>query len=316
MAHEVETMAYAGEVPWHGLGVPVADDLSPEDMLKVAGLDWEVRKYPATCRVRVGDVDKRLHTGKQALVRMSDLKILDTVGDDWNEVQNTEAFAFFKEFVDAGDMEMHTAGSLRGGQIVWALAKVKDAGFTLFGEDRVDAHLLFMNPHLYGKSTDIRFTPIRVVCNNTLSLSMNTKSKNFVKVSHRKKFDAEEVKATMGIATVKMAQYAEMAQFISERRFNDDSAAEYLKMVFPVVGDKNKKEMSLSAKRVLEILDTQPGAKFGTGTFWHLFNGVTYYVDHGMGRTADTRMTSAWLGSGATVKQNALKVALDMAKAA
>ena len=42
MAHMVETMAYAGEVPWHGLGVQVDGNLTPEEMLKEADLDWTV----------------------------------------------------------------------------------------------------------------------------------------------------------------------------------------------------------------------------------------------------------------------------------
>ena len=44
MAHMVETMAYAGEVPWHGLGVQVEENLTPQEMLEVAGLNWQVEK--------------------------------------------------------------------------------------------------------------------------------------------------------------------------------------------------------------------------------------------------------------------------------
>jgi len=57
---------------------------------------------------------------------LTDGKVLDVVGDDWNPVQNEEAFQFFSEYVLAGDMEMNTAGSLKGGRNVWALAKVKE----------------------------------------------------------------------------------------------------------------------------------------------------------------------------------------------
>ena len=58
--------------------------------------------------------------------------MLDVVGDNWNPVQNSEAFEFFSEYCLAGDMEMHTAGSLKGGQMVWALAKVKES-FDILG---------------------------------------------------------------------------------------------------------------------------------------------------------------------------------------
>ena len=206
MAHELEMingaaqMAYAGDVPWHGLGVKVSNDLTPEQMLKAAGLDWSVD--PVELFAEVGS--KRLATGHRALVRSSDQRVLDVITDDWNPVQNQDAFEFFNDFVAAGDMEMHTAGSLKDGKIVWALAKVKES-FELFGgRDQVDAYLHFTNPHSYGQSIDVRFTPIRVVCNNTLTLSLNTKSKNMVKVSHRREFDGDMVKEALGVAKDKL----------------------------------------------------------------------------------------------------------------
>ena len=171
MAHNVETMAYAGEVPWHGLGKQVPSDLSPEQMLKAAELDWTVEKVPAFATI----AGKKQNVGWSALVRSSDDRILDVVSDEWNPIQNHEAFNFFEEYCRAGDMDMHTAGSLRNGQIVWALAKVKES-FELFKGDQVDSYLLFTNPHRFGQCIDIRFTPIRVVCNNTLTLALDRKS--------------------------------------------------------------------------------------------------------------------------------------------
>jgi len=309
MAHAVETMAYAGEVPWHGLGKQVLPDLTPEQMLYEAGLDWSVEKIPAFAEVN----GEKVAINKSALVRSSDSKVLDVVGDDWNPVQNAEAFGFFADFVSEGNMEMHTAGSLKGGQLVWALAKVKDESFELFGDDRVDSYLLFSNPHMYGKSIDVRFTPIRVVCNNTLTLSLGSGSKNSVKVSHRTQFDAEQVKETMGIASFKMNEYKDAALLMASKRYTEDTKNEYLERVFPVLGEAKRKERSKGATGVLDILETQPGAQYGEGTFWQLFNGVTYYVDHEMGRNADNRMSAAWFGSGVKKKQDAINLALEYA---
>src|SRR6056300_261028 len=108
MSHEVEMvngvaqMAYAGETPWHGLGTKVAPDLSPNQIMEKAGLDWEVRKESMTTH------SGAYITGKKALVRSADNKVLDVIGDNWNPVQNKEAFEFFSEYCLAGDMEMHT----------------------------------------------------------------------------------------------------------------------------------------------------------------------------------------------------------------
>lgn len=322
MAHMIEmvdgkaSMAYAGDVPWHGLGTRVSNDLTPEQMLKAAGLDWTVDTVDLYAEVG----DRRLPTGHRALVRLSDQKVLDVITDDWNPCQNQDAFEFFNDFVAAGDMEMETAGSLKDGKIVWALAKVKES-FELFnGRDQVDAYLHFTNPHSYGQSIDVRFTPIRVVCNNTLTLSLSKKSKNMVKVSHRREFDADMVKEALGVAKEKLATYKEMAQFLSQKRYNDENVVDYFKRVFPVLTTKkdSEKELSRSAERAVEIIRTndQPGAEFGKGTWWEAFNATTFMVDHEIGRSADTRLTSAWYGANRNLKTKALEMAVEMADAA
>ena len=320
MAHELEMvdgqaqMAYVGEVPWHGLGKAVPADLTPAQMLEAAGLNWTVHKVPAYANV--GGVN--VNVGHSALVRTrNDVEnILDVVSDDWNPVQNLEAAEFFNDFVMEGDMEMHTAGSLKDGQIVWFLAKVKD-GFSLFGGDEVESYLQFSNFHKYGFSTDIRFTPIRVVCNNTLTLSLNSKVERFAKISHRREFNGDNVKEMLGIAAEKLAKYKEMAAFLGSKRYTDGNIVEYFKTVFPMTGaNKREKEMSRSATTAMNIIDTQPGAKYAPGTWWNAFNAVTYMTDHLLGRSTDTRMASAWYGPNKNVKTTALETALEYANAA
>ncbi len=316
MAHMVETMAYAGETPWHGLGVQVPSDLSPAQMLEKAGLDWTVQKVPAFADIG----GAKTNVGWSALVRSSDSEMLSVVSNDWNPVQNHEAFEFFHEYCAAGDMEMHTAGSLRDGQIVWVLAKIKDS-FELFKGDIVESYLLFTNPHKFGQSIDVRFTPIRVVCNNTLTLSLSQNADRMVKKSHRTEFNAEQVKEQLGIATDKLAKYKEMAAFLGSKRYNDGSLKEYFNRIFPVLAyNKEKgpqrKDLSKSATRALEIIGTQPGAQYAEGSWWQAFNAVTYLTDHEIGRSADSRLTSAWFGPNKNLKVKALETAVEFAEAA
>lgn len=316
MAHNIETMAYAGETPWHGLGKKVPADLSPEQMLKAADLDWTVNKIPAFSNID----GKNVNVGVSALVRSTDNKVLDVVSNEWNPVQNHEAFQFFSEYCEAGDMEMNTAGSLRDGQIVWALAKVKDS-FELFKGDQVDSYLLFTNPHKFGQCIDVRFTPIRVVCNNTLTLALKEHSERVVKKNHRTVFDPTQVKEQLGIATEKLAKYKEMATFLGSKRYTQDKLSEYFKEVFPVlVYNKEKgpqrKELSKSATRALEVINTQPGAEFAQGSWWQAFNAVTYLTDHEIGKSADTRLQSAWFGANKNLKIKALETAIEFAEAA
>jgi phage/plasmid-like protein (TIGR03299 family) len=319
MAHELEIvngkaqMAYAGAVPWHGLGVKVPADLTPDQMLEAAGLNWTVEKIPAYYEKN----DELFSIGQSALVRSTDGKMLDAVSDDWNPVQNEEAFGFFNEYVRAGDMEMHTAGSLKGGQIVWGLAKIKDS-FDLFKGDQIDSYLLFSNFHKYGFSTDVRFTPIRVVCNNTLTLSLNSKVERMVKISHRKAFNPGNVKEMLGIATDKLSKYKEMAAFLGSKKAKNEDIVEYFKRVFPLSSsnENTTKEFSKNAETALSILYTQPGAEFAAGTWWQPFNAVTYMTDHIVGRSNDNRLTSSWYGQNKTLKTKALELAVEMAEAA
>ena len=319
MAHELEIvngqaqMAYVGELPWHGLGTKVPADLTPEQFMTTAGLNWEVTKEDMVTASGVAI------PGKQALVRSIDNKVLDVVGKGWNPVQNAEAFEFFDEYVRAGDMEMHTAGSLKGGEIVWALAKTKES-FELFKGDVTDNYFLFTNPHKFGKSIDIRMTPIRVVCNNTLTLSLSKQSEQMVTVNHRTAFDPDAVKEQMGIAREKMEQYKSMAEFLGSKRYTADNVIQYFNTVFGAPAKEKVDNVipftSRNAKLAMENIQTQPGANFAEGSWWQAFNAVTYMTDHLQGRENDSRLQSAWYGRNRKVKLNALDKALEYAEAA
>jgi phage/plasmid-like protein (TIGR03299 family) len=325
MAHEIEIingkaqMAYAGDVPWHGLGTNVPADLTPAQMLEAAGLDWTVSKVPAYAEI----AGQKIAIGQSALVRSSDDKMLDVVPDDWHPIQNEAAFEFFNDFVMAGDMAMETAGSLHEGKIVWGLAKVKD-GFDLFkGKDVIESYLLFTNFHRFGSANDVRLTPTRVVCRNTLAVSLNQRVQNMVKITHRKKFDPDQVKVMLGIAHEKILKYKEMSEYLTTKRFDSNSLNSYFKKIFPtgsqkVMGntDENSNDFSRNAKLALTVMDSQPGAELGEGTWWQPFNAVTYMTDHLMGRSADTRLTSAWYGGGKNLKIKALETAIEFADAA
>ena len=316
MSHEIEMvngqaqMAWvdAGEgTPWHNLGVRVDEGISPAEMMKVSGLDWTVEKRPMYL------ADGAQVPKKHALVRTSDNKVLDLVGNNWTPVQNSTAFDFFQEFCDAGDMTMHTAGSLLEGRRIWALAKVA-SDFTVFGDDKVEGYLLFSNPHMFGQCVDVRFTPIRVVCNNTLTMSLNSKAQNFAKVNHRGEFDPEAVKEILGIARNTMEEYKQVAEFLGSKQVEDKKFKEFLGKVF---GESSKDgKLRRNAQLAYEVFETQPGAEFARGSWWQALNAVTYITDHQMGRTNDARLNSVWFGAGRKQKINAVKEAVSFAEAA
>lgn len=266
MAHMLEmigntaSMAYAGETPWHSLGAKVGNDLTPAEMMKAAQCDWSVHEVESYVEFN----GQKIPTGMKALVRDRDNKVLTQVGPNWKPVQNETAFEFFSDFVKAGDLQMNTAGSLKEGKIVWALAKVNES-FSLFNGDKVDSYLLFSNPHEYGKSIDIRFTPIRTVCNNTLTLALNTKSDHFVRLNHRNEFDPNEVKKVLGMADMKLTKYKEAAEALGSKQVTEQTMRQYFR---DLLGSSAKegKDLTRTGDRLMELVETQPGAEFAKGS--------------------------------------------------
>lgn len=313
MSHEIEyrngkhSIAWCNQVPWHGLGKQVPDDLTPEQMLEAAGLDWSVDKKPLYVKIE----NKDIPCDDYALVRSDDNKILDVISKDWEPLQNAEAFGFFHEFIMAGNMKMDTAGSLKGGKIVWGLAKI-DHSFELFGGDQVENYLLFTNPHQYGKSIDIRITTIRTVCWNTLTLATQNNVDKMVRINHRRKFNADEVKETLGLAHEKFDTYKEMAQFLGSKRAKPEMVDEYLSSLFP---SSKEGKLSRPAQTILDIIPQQPGAEYAEGSWWSVFNGVTFATDHILGNSADTRLSSSWYGINRARKLKALEDAVEYAEA-
>ena len=206
--------------------------------------------------------------------------------------------------------------------MVWALAKVKDS-FTILGDDQVDSYLLFSNPHQYGKSVDVRFTPIRVVCNNTLTMSLGQEVAKSVSLNHRTAFDSESVKTALGIAHEKFTQYKEVAEFLASKQYSVESLINFYNEVFPrtyqgkkPVSVQDFKDLSSNGQKAYSVLETQPGAEFGAGSWWQALNSVTYLTDHKMGRETDSRLASAWFGSNQSRKVKAVEKAVEFANAA
>lgn len=320
MAHALETtdgvvnFAFTGDrsAIWHKLGTPVSNDLTPAEMQKAAGVDWKVETVPSY--VRIGG--EEVATGDSALVRTSDNKILDNVSDAWVPVQNDEAFEFFSEFVNEGAMSMDTAGSIDGGRMVWALAKVNQQ-YELFSGDVIENYMLFSNPHKYGSAVVISQTSVRVVCNNTLTASLRQieNKGTGIRLNHRAQFDSSYVKQTLGQSSVAFEKFNEKMKVLAGKRFNVADIDSYLNAVFPQTNDEKSKEGKLSrvAETIKASIETQPGAEFGEGTFYALFNAITYNTDNVLGHKDDTRMKSAFYGVNATRKNTALKVALELA---
>lgn len=320
MSHAIESMAYTNEVPWHGIGEHIGDAPTVDKMLKAASLDWSVDKQPLFHEViKKGKHINEPVEGYFGLIRSSDNKCLDVVGKTYRPVQNKDAFEFFKEFVEAGDAKMETAGSLRGGRYVWGLANLQES-FTLAGGDKVKGYLLVASPHEGGKAMVIKFTTVRVVCNNTLTLALRHGGNEF-RMAHRVEFDdviRKKAKEVLGIAREQMDEFEQTARKLKAMKMSREDAIEVLANVYQpqgklkeLVGDFEV-NAAPNLKRVMDILEYAPGADPKTG--WGVLNAVTYFADHVASRTADKRLTNAWFGKTANHKEIVLNDLLRRAR--
>ena len=332
MSHEIESIAWTNEVPWHGLGVEVSDDLTADEMLVKAGLDWTVSKRPLYFpKVNTAQTELKLIPNKFALTRDSDESLLDVVGDTYKPVQNHEAMDFFKRFVDSGGMKMETAGSLRKGQFIWGLAKIQES-FNVGSneEDRVEGYLLLTQPHKFGFSMVAALTPIRVVCMNTMKMALGEKlsgkgrnTTGVFRMPHSRAFDEEVQKSAelaLGLARQGMIELKEAADILSKVRMPADDLAPYFHNVvnLELEEDADPDKFSRTIKTLLDAVNEAPGSQLKTaeGTLWGAYNAVTYTADHILGRSDDGRIVSAWFGAAGGMKRRALELALDIAKAA
>jgi phage/plasmid-like protein (TIGR03299 family) len=314
MSHEVETMAFANQVPWHGLGNRVDPSVSVEEMLTASGLDWDVALHPMF--TRVGDRNVAV-PNKSALVRSTDDKVLTTASNKWRPVQNREVLEFFRAYTQAGGATLETAGSLNGGRTVWGLANLGH-GFKVGNGDAVKGYVLLASHHEMGKATTVRLTSVRVVCANTMAMAVKGKRAAYSQ-NHLSDFDAEAARETLGIAHEGMVQMELNAQKLSSLKLTEADTVEFLAKHFQADGGtmdvnqilSDEKKRSKSLHEVLLSNTLAPGALPGTG--WGVMNAVTYWADHVAGRDAGARLNKSWFGSSGDVKLNVERELLEMA---
>jgi phage/plasmid-like protein (TIGR03299 family) len=318
MSHEVETMAYANQVPWHGLGVQVEEDITTEEMLVKAGLDWKVNMLPIyTTNPETGEVIDI--TKKKAVMRTSDNAILSIAGHNWKPVQNDEIIGFMRDYVSAGGATLETAGSLKNGKVIWGLARV-DYDFEVVPGDKVNGYMLITGSHEPGRATTVRATTVRVVCANTMAAAEAKHAKNPViyRQNHRSEFDVKSAQSSVESVCDGLAAAQRRFQTIEKLKISTEDAIN--KVYMPVLGfseeqsdeiRKGKAKLPRQLKQILSSYHNAPGANTENG--WGVLNGFTHWMDHTAGHNASTRMTKAWIGTGVGQKIDVENRLLELA---
>lgn len=336
MSHEVESMAWAHEVPWHGLGVQVDPNTSPEEMLAKAQIDWTVSKKPLAVVTAPADEDGDegefeydAVQGHQALVRDSDGKVFDIVSDRWEPVQNADVMRFFRDFCASGAATMETAGALKGGEIVWGLANLGH-GFTLPGGDAVRGYVALLSRHRSGYATIARVTPTRIVCANTLAMSggFGKAGKAEARYNHLSEFSPERAAQEIGLAHDAMTEFEQNARSLLALNMSRDDMARMLAPIYQpgllvdyddaepqsrVLAQDWADKANRTVAGIMEAALKSPGGDVVGDTAWGLLNGATYYANHQARGSRDSRFTSALVGDSNTKVNRLMGRLLELA---
>lgn len=311
----VETMAYRGQAPWHGLGTELKGNLDAIEVMRQAGLNWGVTKE------QISTLDGQIADKWFLLRRDSDKTLLDMVGPEYIPVQNKRVFEFFDSFCRSGDLTLETAGALDNGRRVWALARTNHEYNIGHKDDILRDYLLLYNPYIYGQSMRILYTNIRVVCHNTIVQALSSSvDYDAFRMIHSNSFVDDNIfelaRKTVASALGKSEVMKKKFEVLADSKVQSELVMDnFLNQA--ITGQKELDYMNIPRPvlHIKSIMNTIPGSLFGYGTWWGVFNAVTYYFDHLYGQTQSNRLTSAWFGQTASKKEKALDLALKYAEA-
>ena len=319
MAHLVEQMAYVGETPWHGLGNQLTPKQPLEVWAKQSGMSFKILETPVRYMAdAIGQLGSIMTFPEQKVLYRSDTKApLSVVSSRFQVVQPSEVLEFYRDLTEISGFELETAGVLKEGRKVWALARTGRTA-ALKGNDTVNGYLLLATACDGTLATTAQFTSIRVVCNNTLAIAL-ADGTTAVKVPHSTSFDPQAVKQELGVSVSSWDAFMYRMKVLSERKVKSHEAMTYFLRVF--TDSAAPSSTGLTNERALKAVQTLydgqgHGAELASakGTAWGLLNSVTEYVDHQRrARNQDYRLDSAWFGQGATLKKKALDEALKLA---
>ena len=325
MAHMIDNstgsdaIAFVGETPWHGLGRQLTPDADIEAWRIEAGLDYTVERTPVVFDVAG---QSRTFDDRHVLYRSDTEAPLSVISKDYKIVQPAEVLDFFAKLAEIGGFQLETAGVLWGGQRIWGLAKVNE-GAPIIGHDVVQPYVLLATSYDGSLSTTAKFTTIRVVCHNTLTMAVprheeekGQQVRPMVKVPHNAIFRPEAVRQTLGIAADQFERWLINTRILADQGFSVDQADVFTQALCreaepykPAGFDYTKAK---SYRRIMEIF-SNTGAMIGGDltqgqTRWRMLNAVTQFADYDKGRIADNRMQEAWFGNGDKMKSSAYEM--------
>lgn len=327
------------ETAWHKRGHVIQNAPTIEVGLKLAGLNWTVSKHKmfANC-TRLGDDGNstftRIPAETEMVIRDSDGKRLGEVGPQWKPLQNQDAFEWFDPFLKSGSATLETAGSLFEGRRIFILAKLsmEDSVIVPKVDDRIRKYVLLSNGHDGKLAIRVGFTPIRVVCANTLAMSHGDKASALMRVKHTAKAadTLVKVREAMNLANQAFEATADQYRALAKMDIKTEDLKKYINLVFkketaeeeelpsaPSDRERSIKEDDgrLIENKIMPLFEEGPGAELPgvRGTLWSAYNSITYFLSYMRGRTQDERLNQLWFSSSLKTNKKALDIGFKIA---
>jgi phage/plasmid-like protein (TIGR03299 family) len=344
----INKVATVGEAPWWAGPTEEADgswtnlgekDVTAKKMLKRSGSDFQVQKGRLIGEITVDGKKKTAAVpGLFALMREDTRQVLGTATERYEVFQYGEAFSFFDDVVGAGQAVYHTAGTLGIGEVGWILARLPQE-IRINGSDVVENFLLLSTGHDAKHAFHMMFTPIRVVCQNTLNIATGYgQRKDGYRLSHftglKRRLDVKDAREALGLAKGFLKEFGEEANKMAQKAITDREIDALLQRVFPVpkrllLAEPSNKPLVLLAEpkkedlvnphdmwvvtslpRKRELVKTLIKEGKGNddpaiaGTRWAAFNGVAEFTDY-LDGWDNKRTQSLLFGDGQSAKQRA-----------
>lgn len=314
MAHEIENnnAFFVKTKPWHDVGHVIENAPTIEEGIKLAGLDWNVRLENLYLN------DGR-EVANKATIRESDNSILGVVGNNYSVLQNIEAFSWFNPLLESGLCKLESAGSLFEGKRLWILAKLTTKQISITDNDIIDKYILLSNSHDSTMSVRVGFTPIRVVCNNTLTMAKNSKESSLLRIKHTKNLNInlEMLRSTINLIDADFEATADQYRLLAKTDINKADLEKYIKIVYNIKDLGLKKDGTIKESKLVnnitELFETGRGVDITKPSLWRAYNAITEYNQYSRSDTTEGNINSVWFSTGKEINEKALETALKMA---
>ena len=326
MAHDLATtngrtaMFFCGETPWHRLGTKLDNPATAAEAIDAARLNYRADLTEMVTR------DGIPIPNRKAVIRGDTRSVLGVVGNNYVPIQNAECFSFLDAVVADGSIRYHTAGALGKGERIWMLARLPGHIRVKGSDDITEKFLLLHNSHDGSSALRVFFTPIRVVCANTLSVAERSGRGHGLTVRHQGDLSTKirQAQTVLGLAEMFYDDMQFKVNLLADHHPTQSQLKNFFEALYPDMPEGENKRAAKIRSELFRLFEDGmgqdiPGIRHSS---WAALHAVTEWVDHHRptrvraGQDRDSlRLQSQWFGSGAALKARGWQLALQMATA-